>query len=46
VSMRERVSRLNGTLDIESAPGQGTCVQVSVADHGPPARREPGSVPG
>jgi signal transduction histidine kinase len=46
VSMRERVKRLNGRLDIESAPGQGTCVQVSVVDHGPPARREPGSVPG
>jgi len=46
VSMRERVSRLNGWLDIESAPDQGTRVLVSVADHGPPARREPGSVPG
>ena len=46
VSMRERAGRLGGTLEIESAPGQGTCVQVIVADNGPPARREAGSVPG
>lgn len=45
VSMRERITRLNGSFDIESGPGQGTCVRVSVADHGPPARRAPGSVP-
>jgi PAS domain S-box-containing protein len=46
VSMRERAGRLGGTLEIESAPNQGTCVQVVVADSGPPARRAPGSVPG
>ena len=45
VSMRERVTRLNGSFDIESGPGQGTCVRADVADHGPPARRAPGSVP-
>ncbi|HEY8602040.1 MAG TPA: sensor histidine kinase, partial [Thermomicrobiales bacterium] len=45
VSMRERVTRLNGSFDIESAPEQGTCVRATVADHGPPARRAPGSVP-
>lgn len=45
VSMRERITRLNGSFDIESAPGQGTCVRAGVADHGPPARRAPGSVP-
>ncbi len=46
VSMRERAGRLGGTLEIESSPGQGTCVQVVVDDTGPTARREPGSVPG
>ncbi len=46
VSMRERAGRLGGTLDIESSPGQGTCVQVVVADSGPAERRAPGSVPG
>jgi PAS domain S-box-containing protein len=46
VSMRERAGRLGGTLEIESGPGQGTCVQVVVADNGPPERRAPGSVPG
>ena len=30
VSMRERASRLGGTFELESAPGQGTCVQVEV----------------
>lgn len=45
VSMRERAQRLGGTLEVESTPGQGTCVQVIVADHGPPERRAPGSVP-
>jgi signal transduction histidine kinase len=45
VSMRERAGRLGGTLEIESAPGQGTCVVVTVADSGPPERRAPGSVP-
>ncbi|MGN6674466.1 MAG: GAF domain-containing protein [Thermomicrobiales bacterium] len=30
ISMRERASRLGGTLELESAPGQGTCVQVEV----------------
>jgi signal transduction histidine kinase len=30
VSMRERVSRLGGTLELESAPGQGTCVQIEI----------------
>ncbi|MFN8517079.1 MAG: GAF domain-containing protein [Chloroflexia bacterium] len=46
VSMRERAGRLGGTLEIESAPDQGTCVVVTVGDNGPPARRAPGSVPG
>jgi len=46
VSMRERVARLAGDFAIESAPGQGTCVQITIADHGPPARRAAGSVPG
>lgn len=46
VSMRERAARLGGTLEIESAPGEGTCVQVIVADTGPAERRAPGSVPG
>jgi signal transduction histidine kinase len=45
VSMRERAGRLGGTLEIESAPDQGTCVVVTVADSGPPERRAPGSVP-
>ena len=45
VSMRERVTRLNGSFDIESGPGQGTCVRANITDHGPPARRAPGSVP-
>ena len=46
VSMRERVARLAGELTIESTPGRGTCVRVTIADHGPPARRAAGSVPG
>ncbi len=46
VSMRERVAHLAGDFAIESTPGQGTCVQVTIADHGPPARRAAGSVPG
>jgi PAS domain S-box-containing protein len=46
VSMRERVARLTGEFAIESTPGQGTCVRVVIADHGPPARRAAGSVPG
>jgi len=29
-SMRERAIQLGGTLDIESAPGQGTCVRVHI----------------
>ena len=45
VSMRERVTRLGGDFAIESGPGQGTCVRVSAVDHGPPARRAPGSLP-
>jgi PAS domain S-box-containing protein len=45
VSMRERVARLAGDLAIESGPGQGTCLQATIADHGPPARRAAGSVP-
>ncbi len=46
VSMRERVARLAGDFAIESTPGQGTCVRITIADHGPPARRAAGSVPG
>ncbi len=45
VSMRERITRLNGSFDIASGPGQGTCVRATINDHGPPARRAPGSVP-
>ncbi len=30
VGMRERIERLDGTLQIESAPGQGTTVQLEV----------------
>lgn len=45
VSMRERANRLGGTLTIESTPGEGTRVEVTIADQGPPARRDPGSVP-
>jgi signal transduction histidine kinase len=33
-SMRERAARLNGTFQIESAPGQGTRIAVSVPSHG------------
>ena len=29
-SMRERVTKISGTLTIESAPGQGTCIRVRV----------------
>jgi signal transduction histidine kinase len=29
-SMRERVTKIGGTLTIESAPGQGTCIRVQV----------------
>ena len=29
-SMRERASIMGGELKIESAPGQGTCITVSV----------------
>ena len=29
-SMRERVTKIGGTLTIESAPGQGTCIRVRV----------------
>lgn len=46
VSMRERIARLAGHFAIESTPGQGTCVTISITDHGPRARRAPGSVPG
>ncbi|KAB8143516.1 GAF domain-containing sensor histidine kinase [Chloroflexia bacterium SDU3-3] len=28
--MRERAARLGGSIDIESAPGQGTCIRVEV----------------
>ncbi len=30
-SMRERVERIGGSLEVESAPGRGTCVQVRAA---------------
>jgi len=46
ISMRERVARLAGDFAIESTLGRGTCVQITIADHGPPARRAAGSVPG
>jgi PAS domain S-box-containing protein len=29
-SMRERIARLGGTLAIESAPGQGTCIRATL----------------
>ncbi len=36
LGMRERVARLRGRLKIESSPGQGTRIVVSL-DDGPPA---------
>jgi signal transduction histidine kinase len=30
-SMRERIARFGGTLELESAPGKGTCVRAQVA---------------
>jgi signal transduction histidine kinase len=32
--MRERLQVVNGTLDIESAPGQGTSIVAWVPDEG------------
>ncbi|MDZ7726746.1 MAG: ATP-binding protein [Dehalococcoidia bacterium] len=32
-SMRERANRLGGTLEITSAPGQGTAVEVAIPAH-------------
>ncbi len=29
-SMRERAKKIGGTLDVESAPSQGTCVRVRI----------------
>ena len=37
VSMRERLRLVNGTLDIESAPGQGTVIVAWVPGEGAPA---------
>ena len=37
-SMRERATHLGGTLQIESAPGRGTCVRAAItyaAEHAP-----------
>ena len=37
-SMRERATHLSGTLEIESAPGRGTCVRATIpyaAEHAP-----------
>lgn len=28
--MRERAKKIGGTLDVESAPSQGTCVRVRI----------------
>ena len=36
-SMRERVKLVNGTLDVEGAPGQGTTVVAWVPGNAPPA---------
>jgi len=35
ISIRERVEKIGGKLDILTAPGQGTTIQVSVATHDP-----------
>jgi PAS domain S-box-containing protein len=37
-SMRERVTLVGGTLDVESAPGSGTTIIVSIPDPGGDAR--------
>ena len=42
-SMRERMQLVNGTLDVESAPGQGTAVVAWVP--GAPDRAEPAREP-
>jgi signal transduction histidine kinase len=31
--MRERLALVNGTLDIESAPGDGTLIRASIPVH-------------
>ena len=36
VSMRERLRLVNGTLDIESAPGRGTAIVAWVPGEGEP----------
>ena len=36
VSMRERLRLVNGTLDVESAPGQGTVIVAWVPGEGGP----------
>ncbi len=42
--MRERAEQLHGSLQVASAPGQGTCVEVTVPVRVcPPARPGPGS---
>ena len=39
-SLRERVAALAGSLDIESAPGEGTVVAIRLPLGDPPARNE------
>jgi signal transduction histidine kinase len=34
--IRERVDKLGGALSIDSTPGHGTCVSVTVPAHRPP----------
>lgn len=42
-SLRERISALAGTLDVESAPGEGTVVAIRLPlDAGPPTLRSAG----
>ena len=43
--MRERVTLLGGSLDIESTPGWGTTVRARVPAPPPPARRRRGGAP-
>lgn len=38
-SMRERVARLHGTLDIRSVPGQGTQIAISIPPYDSPLSR-------
>lgn len=41
VGMRERVAALQGALDIDSAPGEGTRISVHLPLPAPPAKKDP-----